>query len=103
MKIFKKENGELKMLFKSEGLDWCSLVSGKSKSFFFLKYFLKSTKKNAPDLYHNCPYSGVHKISNISTSRQYLLIFPVGEFQYEVELSKKSKKIIDVEYNFKTT
>ena len=101
--VFKKEAGGFKLLYKEEDVDWCSLVASRTKSHFFIRIFQESLKKNAPNLYRRCPYFGVFEQKDIIFPRQFLIIFPDGDFKYNLNLSNKEKSILEIEYNFQLT
>ena len=101
--VSKKEVEEFKVLYKVKDVNWCSLVASRSKSHFFIRIFQESLKKNAPNLVHKCPYYGVLEEKNIIFPREFLLIFPDGDFKYNLTLSNGEKKIIEIEYSFQLT
>jgi Protein of unknown function (DUF1091) len=57
-KVSKKEKSQYKVLMDNGPTDWCKLVSGNSKGYFFIKIVLESLKKYVPNIFHKCQYVG---------------------------------------------
>jgi len=47
----------------------------------FLRMITEMGKKVAPEMFHPCPFSGVHKIQNSTLNRQFATILPAGKYR----------------------
>lgn len=84
--------GKFRTLAKIDDLDWCGFFNGKSKINAMIKIFLMLLQNSAPQLIKSCPYDG--KVSsNLTFSRQLLLVFPDGRFLVKASLFDKDVKI----------
>lgn len=90
----------MKLMYTSDPLNWCLLVTGKLKSYFFIKIALENMKKNAEALYHSCPYSGVHQVDRMIFPRQFKFMLPNGEFKYDFSFSSGSKRLLSIDFGF---
>jgi hypothetical protein len=99
-KPYTKTNGQWKLFMTLEPINWCSLVSGNAKLPFLLKFFIENMKKHASEYIHKCPYSGLHESGKVSLSRQFVLIFPNGEYKYDFSFNSSLGMFLEVIYEF---
>jgi hypothetical protein len=63
------------------------MMSGKTKVFNFIKMGVESLKSAAPGYFHECPYVGLHSITNLTALTQYLIIAPTGTFRGKLSVT----------------
>lgn len=100
---YKREKGKLKPLFKTEKLNWCKISSKRSNLPFFIKFMIEAAKKAEPSLIHDCPYQGIHEVLKASVTWQFLVLFPTGQFKYDMIFGNGSTKGFEINYEFETT
>jgi hypothetical protein len=85
-------------IFDSKKFEFCAMMRGQGKSNRFLKAFINSVRDTSPELIHACPYFGVQKITNISISRTFLGIIPVGIYKVAIAVNVVEKGKTNIQF-----
>ncbi|KAL7010801.1 hypothetical protein ACKWTF_013945 [Chironomus riparius] len=80
--FYKKEGSKFRQLFKSSDIDWCQIVSGKSKTNPLIRTFLMPLINKVPVL-SKCPIQGRHNF-NVDFDRKMLIMFPSGTYKLKI-------------------
>jgi hypothetical protein len=81
VEIFAWKLGTFVRIFNSEKFEWCALMRGSSKSSRFLKAIVNAVRDTTPGLFTKCPYIGAKDYRNVSISRNFLSLIPVGKYR----------------------
>ena len=57
-----------------------------------MKSLVFALKKNSPNLFHKCPYQGIHEISNFTVPQNMISIWPVGFYRTSLSIVDESSK-----------
>lgn len=98
--FYKVADGKMRNIFKSDPLNWCSLMTKKLKGYFFLKVTLEAFKVMAPEFFHQCPYVGVHVKEKVSLPRKFLSIYPTGSFKLNVVINNGTDEAVKIYHAF---
>lgn len=77
-------------MFKTPPFEVCSLMAGTSKLNAFHKVFLSNALQVAPQIFHKCPYAGLHSAKNIKFSKEFLTFLPKGTFKIKAVASDEA-------------
>ena len=61
---------------------------------FLLKSFVQAVREQSPKLFHECPYFGVHGVTNFSIPNKIVSILPVGLFRVNMTITDETSKPI---------
>jgi hypothetical protein len=64
---------------------------------------MENIKRTAVEVFHKCPYFGIHEVAKVPLSRQFLMLFPNGEFKYEFSFSNRETRYLEATYEFSMT
>lgn len=67
-------------MIKFPTLNWCDVISKKSKLQNFQKLIIRAVKKSALDLFRPCPFEGKLSMTNLTISKDALLMVPKGKY-----------------------
>jgi hypothetical protein len=81
------ENGKFRILFKSDPVNFCALMSNKGKSSPLFKIAIDSARAVAPEVFHPCPYEGEFSLKNITALRHVITFLPSVTFKVKVEMT----------------
>lgn len=73
-------------IFKVERFELCALLAGSPKSNRFLKAFVNAVLDASPNLLIKCPYFGRKDFYNITVSKTFLNLIPVGRYKVKVNV-----------------
>lgn len=96
------KNGKFQSVFKSVPIDWCSIMTGKLKSYFFVKMTLNGFKLAAPQFFHTCPYGGIHAAKDMKPRRVFVSMYPSGNFKVKIKISNGTHKAVQILYEYET-
>jgi hypothetical protein len=96
--VFQKKNGEFQQIMSSKYLDLCAIFAGRSKAPFFIQMLVEAIKKNVPGFVHKCP--GLTEAYNVSLSRQFIALYPNGEFKIIAFIADGRKELFQFEEVF---
>lgn len=66
----------------------------------FIKTIVFNTKKAAPQLIHECPYTGLHETENITLVTSFMSVFPKGSFRLKIFVSDEINSLLNFIINF---
>jgi hypothetical protein len=75
-------------------------VSGNVKAPLLMKFALQSLKYFAPQIVHDCPYTGTVETEKIGFQRSMMLLFPGGEYRYDFVFKTEGKEVMRMEWEF---
>lgn len=81
VEIFAWKLGTFVRIFNSDKFEWCALMRGSSKSSRFLKAIVNAVRETSPSLFSKCPYIGARSYRNVSVSKTFLSLIPVGKYK----------------------
>ena len=101
LKFFIKRGNKFFEIFKSPPIDWCKMVTNKSRAMNFQKVLIKSLQTSAPSLIHPCPYAGKYSALNISAPKDIVEFFPIGTFRLNLKIyDSVDNNIVTFNLNF---
>lgn len=76
----KLANGQTRRVFKSPVIEWCSMMDGSKNANRFTKAFIDAIKEKSPEMFILCPYFGKYEFQNLTISKTFLTIMPIGSY-----------------------
>lgn len=92
VQFYSKQNGKFNQMFKRPRFEWCELMSGTKSANMLLKSLIEAVKDQCPQIFHKCPYEGIHDLTNITMPKKIIGIFPNGIFRTNVTITDDVSK-----------
>lgn len=89
--VSQKRDGIYVLCQKEQQFDWCQFVKPNKKPLFD-RMLLEVLKLVFPQLLHKCPHFGHYEIVNANIGRQYVEVYPVGYYRYNINFTDASNK-----------
>jgi hypothetical protein len=75
-------------------------VSGKVKAPVLIKISIQGLKHFAPQIVHDCPYTGTVETEKVGFMRSLMLLLPRGEYRYDFVFKTEGKEVIKMEWEY---
>jgi hypothetical protein len=94
------KNETFEQVMATKSLDLCAIFAGRSKAPFFLEIILEALRKSHPGFVHKCPHIGLSEANNITLPRQFITLYPTGEFKLLLLVADGRKELLTYEQVF---
>ena len=92
VQFYNEKNGKYNSIFKVPRINWCKLTKGQQNTNMLMKSLVDALKSHSPNMFHECPFQGVHEISNFIVPQSMVSILPVGIYRASVKIIEESSK-----------